>query len=31
MLMIISVATDTRADGAPAAIAIGGTVAFDAK
>ncbi len=30
MLVIISVATDTRAVGAPAAIAIGGTVALDA-
>ena len=30
MFVIISVATDTRAVGAPAAIAIGGTVALDA-
>jgi MIP family channel proteins len=30
MLVIVSVATDTRAVGAPAAIAIGGTVALDA-
>jgi MIP family channel proteins len=30
MLVIISVATDTRAAGAPAAIAIGATVALDA-
>ncbi|MGH2944852.1 MAG: aquaporin [Solirubrobacteraceae bacterium] len=30
MLVIISVATDTRAVGAPAAIAIGATVALDA-
>jgi MIP family channel proteins len=30
MLVIVSVATDTRAQGAPAAIAIGATVALDA-
>ena len=30
MLVIISVATDTRAAGAPAAIAIGATIALDA-
>ena len=30
MLVILSVATDTRAAGAPAAIAIGATIALDA-
>ena len=30
MLVILSVATDTRAVGAPAAIAIGATIALDA-